>query len=118
MVIPSLIQHKRDGNAIAPGDWARLIADYTAGRVPDYQISALLMAIVFRGLEPDELAALTDAMLASGDRLRFDGYAVPRWPWCIFEVVAPTASPSNWWPRQMPNRGLPVSRSFWITGTA
>jgi pyrimidine-nucleoside phosphorylase len=78
MVIPSLIQHKRDGSAIAPEDWTRLIAEYAAGRVPDYQISALLMAVVFRGLEPDELAALTDAMLASGDRLRFDGFAVPR----------------------------------------
>jgi len=78
MVIPSLIQHKRDGNAIASEDWGRLVADYTAGRIPDYQISALLMAVVFRGLAPDELAALTDAMLASGDRLRFDGFALPR----------------------------------------
>ncbi|HWB43706.1 MAG TPA: thymidine phosphorylase, partial [Gemmatimonadales bacterium] len=78
MVIPSLIQHKRDGNPIAPGDWARLIAEYTAGRIPDYQISALLMAVVFRGLTPEELAALTDAMLDSGDRLRFDGFMVPR----------------------------------------
>jgi pyrimidine-nucleoside phosphorylase len=78
MLIPSLIQHKRDGNAIAPEDWTRLIADYTAGRVPDYQMSALLMAVVFRGLAPEELAALTDAMLGSGDRLRFDGFAVPR----------------------------------------
>ncbi len=78
MLIPSLIQHKRDGHAIAPEDWTRLIADYTAGRVPDYQMSSLLMAVVFRGLAPEELAALTDAMLASGDRLRFDGYAVPR----------------------------------------
>ena len=78
MVIPSLIQHKRDGHAIAPEDWARLVADYTAGRIPDYQISALLMAIVFRGLAPEELSALTDAMLQSGDRLRFDGFPVPR----------------------------------------
>jgi pyrimidine-nucleoside phosphorylase len=78
MLIPSLIQHKRDGNAIAPEDWTRLIADYTAGKVPDYQMSALLMAVVFRGLAPEELAALTDAMLGSGDRLRFDGFAVPR----------------------------------------
>jgi pyrimidine-nucleoside phosphorylase len=78
MLIPSLIQHKRDGNAIAPEDWSRLIADYTAGRIPDYQISALLMAVVFRGLTPEELAALTDAMLASGDRLHFDGFPVPR----------------------------------------
>jgi pyrimidine-nucleoside phosphorylase len=78
MLIPSLIQHKRDGNAIAAGDWARLVADYTAGKVPDYQMSALLMAVVFRGLAPEELAALTDAMLDSGDRLRFDGFPVPR----------------------------------------
>ncbi|HEU4523378.1 MAG TPA: thymidine phosphorylase [Gemmatimonadales bacterium] len=78
MLIPSLIQHKRDGKAIAGDDWARLVADYTAGAIPDYQISALLMAVVFRGLEPPELAALTDAMLNSGDRLRFDGFPVPR----------------------------------------
>ena len=43
-----------------------LIAEYTANRVPDYQMSALLMAIVWRGLTPAELAALTDAMLAVG----------------------------------------------------
>jgi pyrimidine-nucleoside phosphorylase len=78
MLIPSLIQHKRDGNPIASDDWARLVADYTAGKVPDYQMSALLMAVVFRGLEPSELAALTDAMLQSGDRLRFDGFPLPR----------------------------------------
>jgi len=78
MVIPQLIEHKRDGHALAPEQWAELIAEYTAGRVPDYQMSALLMAIVWRGLTPEELAALTDAMLASGDRLHFDGYSVPR----------------------------------------
>ncbi len=78
MVIPSLIQHKRDGGALRAEDWTRLVADYTAGRVPDYQMAALLMAVFFRGLTTEELSALTDAMLQSGDRLRFDGYAVPR----------------------------------------
>ncbi|HEU5040186.1 MAG TPA: thymidine phosphorylase [Gemmatimonadales bacterium] len=77
MVIPSLIQHKRDGHAISPADWRRLIAEYTAGRVPDYQMSALLMAVLWRGLTPEELAALTDAMLESGDRLRFEGLGRP-----------------------------------------
>ena len=77
MVIPPLIEHKRDGRALDPEQWAALIREYVAGRVPDYQMSALLMAVVFRGLEPAELAALTDAMIASGDRLRFDGHPVP-----------------------------------------
>jgi pyrimidine-nucleoside phosphorylase len=78
MVIPSLIQHKRDGGALQPAEWTALIESYTAGRVPDYQMSALLMAVVWRGLTPEELAALTDAMLQSGDRLRFDGFERPR----------------------------------------
>jgi pyrimidine-nucleoside phosphorylase len=78
MVIPTLIQHKRDGGALRPDDWTQLIREYTAGRVPDYQMSALLMAIVWRGLDGQELAALTDAMLNSGDRLRFDGFDQPR----------------------------------------
>jgi pyrimidine-nucleoside phosphorylase len=78
MVIPSLIQHKRDGYPLTAAEWGQLIREYTAGRVPDYQMSALLMAVVWRGLSVEELAALTDAMLESGDRLNFDGMARPR----------------------------------------
>ncbi|HSJ76907.1 MAG TPA: thymidine phosphorylase, partial [Gemmatimonadales bacterium] len=78
MVIPSLIQHKRDGGALRPSQWRELIREYTAGRVPDYQMSALLMAVVWRGLSGEELAELTDAMLQYGDRLRFDGFDRPR----------------------------------------
>jgi len=78
MVIPSLIQHKRDGHELPAGDWSRLIGEYTAGRVPDYQMAALLMAVVWRGLSAGELAALTDAMLNSGERLDFTGFSRPR----------------------------------------
>jgi pyrimidine-nucleoside phosphorylase len=77
MVVASLIQRKRNGGALQPDEWRALIDRYVAGAVPDYQLSALLMAVYFRGLEPDELAALTDAMIASGDRLRFDGLDRP-----------------------------------------
>ena len=49
-----------------------------AGQVPDYQMSALAMAVVWRGLEPGELTALTDAMLQSGRRLEFGEWATPR----------------------------------------
>jgi pyrimidine-nucleoside phosphorylase len=78
MVIPSLIQHKRDGHSLRPEEWRQLIRDYTAGRVPDYQMAALLMAVVWRGMSPDELTALTEAMLHSGDRLDFQGFSLPR----------------------------------------
>jgi pyrimidine-nucleoside phosphorylase len=77
MVIPALIEHKRDGGALTAEQWSELIRAYVAGQVPDYQMSALLMAIYFRGLEPAELAALTDTMIDSGDRLHFDGHSRP-----------------------------------------
>ncbi|HWP38900.1 MAG TPA: thymidine phosphorylase [Gemmatimonadales bacterium] len=67
-----LIERKRDGAALTPEEWRELISAYTAGRVPDYQMAALLMAVYLNGLEPEETAALTGAMLDSGERLRFD----------------------------------------------
>jgi len=78
MLVVPLIERKRDGGALTPEEWSALVAGYTAGRIPDYQISALLMAVVWRGLERGELAALTDAMIASGQRLSFEGWATPR----------------------------------------
>jgi pyrimidine-nucleoside phosphorylase/thymidine phosphorylase len=62
-----LIRRKRDGEALAPDEIAAFVRGYTEGTVPDYQAAALLMAIYFRGLDGAELAALTDAMLHSGD---------------------------------------------------
>ena len=78
MLVPSLIERKRDGASLATGEWAALVRAYGGGQVPDYQMAALLMAVVWRGLAPSELSELTTAMLESGDRLRFDGWAVPR----------------------------------------
>ncbi|HEU5261027.1 MAG TPA: thymidine phosphorylase [Gemmatimonadales bacterium] len=78
MLVVPLIERKRDGSALTPEEWSALVAAYTEGRVPDYQMSALLMAVLLRGLERPELAALTDAMLASGQRLSFDGWSTAR----------------------------------------
>jgi pyrimidine-nucleoside phosphorylase len=78
MLIASLIERKRDGHALSAAEWSELVARYTAGDVPDYQVSALLMAVLFRGLDSTELDAYADALLNSGDRLRFDGFAKPR----------------------------------------
>ncbi len=62
-----IIRRKRDGKALAPEELARFITDYTAGRIPDYQAAALLMAIYFSGMSEPELLALTEAMLRSGE---------------------------------------------------
>ncbi len=77
MWLTPLIERKRDRGALTPEEWRGLIAEYTAGRVPDYQMAALLMAVCLNGLEPAELAALTGAMLDSGERLRFDHLGFP-----------------------------------------
>ena len=76
-VIP-LIQRKRDGGSLTGDEWRALVHAYARGDVPDYQMSALLMAVVCRGLEEHELAALTDAMCASGARLSFGPGVPPR----------------------------------------
>jgi pyrimidine-nucleoside phosphorylase len=69
MLALRLIERKRDGGRIEPGEWRALVHAYTAGHVPDYQMAALLMAIFFRSLDRAETSALTDAMLASGQTL-------------------------------------------------
>src|SRR5437763_1032408 len=66
-----LIRTKRDGGRLdrAALDW--FVAGVTDGSIPDYQASALLMAIVVRGMTADETAALTDAMVRSGVRVEY-----------------------------------------------
>ena len=67
--VVDLIDRKRRGHAL---DWAeidRLISAYVGGQIPDYQMAALLMAIVWRGMTPEETTNLTLAMAASGAML-------------------------------------------------
>ena len=78
MIVPRLIERKRDGHALDPSELGELITAYTAGQVPDYQMAALLMAIYFRGLDRTEMNALTSAMLGSGKRLDLSRLALPR----------------------------------------
>ena len=72
-----LIRAKRDGARLSASDIRWLIAAYTDGVIADEQMSALLMAIFFRGLDPAELMAWTDAMIRSGDRLDLSGLSAP-----------------------------------------
>jgi pyrimidine-nucleoside phosphorylase len=71
MRVTDLIRRKRDGGELTPDEIASLIQAYTRDEVPDYQISAWLMAILWRGMTRAEIAALTDAMLHSGQVLDF-----------------------------------------------
>jgi pyrimidine-nucleoside phosphorylase len=64
-----VIRAKRDGAALSPDDIRAFVAGATDGSIPDYQVSALLMAILLRGMTADETAWLTGAMIASGTRL-------------------------------------------------
>ena len=76
--MPELIRTKRDGGSLTATELEWIIARYTADEIPDYQLSALLMAIMFRGMSQDELAAWTDAMLHSGDVLDLSSTSIPK----------------------------------------
>ena len=70
-----VIRKKRDGGELSRFEIDSLIAAYTQGSIPDYQVSAWLMAVVLRGMTRAETATLTDAMLRSGEVLDLSGIA-------------------------------------------
>jgi pyrimidine-nucleoside phosphorylase len=78
MIVPRLIERKRDGERLEPREIRELVLAYAEGAVPDYQMAALLMAVYFRGLDRDEMNALMDAMLESGKRLDLTRLPMPR----------------------------------------
>ncbi len=75
--VVDLIRAKRDGGRLADSDIDWLMTAYTGGLIADEQMSALLMAIFFRGLDPAELRAWTAAMIASGERLDLSAVPAP-----------------------------------------
>lgn len=64
-----VIRKKRDGGELSPEEIEFFVASYTVGRIPDYQVSAWLMAVLLRGMTGSEIAALTQSMLHSGSVL-------------------------------------------------
>ncbi len=81
MRVVELIQKKRNGQILEPDELKHLVQAYTDGSMPDYQMSAFLMAVFFQGMTSDELAVWADAMLRSGEVLdlsSISGYKVDK----------------------------------------
>jgi pyrimidine-nucleoside phosphorylase len=68
-----LIIRKRDGGRLSSDEIGWFVDGVTSGAIPEYQTSALLMAIVWRGLDEDETVCLTEAMVRSGGRVDLSG---------------------------------------------
>ncbi|HUA01018.1 MAG TPA: thymidine phosphorylase [Candidatus Aquilonibacter sp.] len=73
-----VIREKRDGAELSRAEIEALVGGYTRGEIPDYQVSAWLMAALLRGLTRAETAALTDAMLRSGQILDLSEFSAPK----------------------------------------
>ncbi len=71
------IERKRDGQSLADAEILDFIKRYTDGDIPDYQMAAFAMAVYFQGMSDAETAALTDAMMRSGDCLDMTVLAMP-----------------------------------------
>ena len=71
MRMVDIIEKKRDGHALSEQEIHFFVDGYSKGEIPDYQASALAMAILFRGMEKQEIAYLTEAMMGR-HRLKFN----------------------------------------------
>ena len=78
MHFPSLIEKKRDGQALTTKEINNLVEDFVVGDLPDYQMSALAMAVFFRGMTSAETHHLTEAMMQSGRVLRYPEGSPPK----------------------------------------
>src|SRR6266849_5722685 len=78
MHVSPLIEKKRDGHALTAKEINSLMEDFTVGEVPDYQMSAWAMAVLFRGMTPAETRHLTDSMMRSGRILKYPDGSPPK----------------------------------------
>lgn len=117
MHIPTLISHKRDGGELDPREIRQLIEGYTSGEVPDYQMSAFAMAVFFRGMTPVETAALTRAMMDSGDRFEHrsghppvvDKHSTGGIGDKVSLILAPLVACAGCWVPMVSGRGLGIT---------
>src|ERR1700730_1312439 len=77
MRVVDLIEKKRDGGTHSHEELEALVGGYVRGDVPDYQLSAWLMAVCWQGMQPEEGATLTQVMAASGEQLDLSSIGRP-----------------------------------------
>ena len=117
MHIPTLIEHKRDGGTLTAEEIHFVISAFTRGDMPEYQMSALAMAIFFRNMTTEETAALTDAMLHSGsmllwndhDPMRVDKHSTGGIGDKTSLILAPLLACDNVWVPMISGRGLGIT---------
>jgi len=117
MHIPTLIEKKRDGGCLEDREIAGLIAAYSTGGVPDYQMSAFAMAVFFRGMSDGETAALTAAMRDSGRVFRWPEGSPPKVDKHstggigdkVSLVLAPLLACDSLWVPMVSGRGLGIT---------
>lgn len=117
MHIPTLISRKREGHELTPLQITKLIEGYTQGHVPDYQMSALAMAVFFKGMTPVETAALTRAMMESGDCFSYpaghppvvDKHSTGGIGDKVSLILAPLVACTGCWVPMVSGRGLGIT---------
>src|SRR5882757_7039536 len=73
-----LIHNKRDGGELTADEISYLVESYNSGAVPDYQMSAFLMAVFFSGMTDREVSALTDSIVRSGETVDLSSIPGPK----------------------------------------
>ncbi len=117
MHVPGLIERKRDGGRLEADEIRALIEGFSSGEVPDYQMSAFAMAVVFRGMDAAETSALTRAMLESGDTFTWPAGTPPKIDKHstggigdkVSLVLAPLLARYGFWVPMISGRGLGIT---------
>src|SRR5438874_7111785 len=117
MHVPSLIEKKRDGHALTTKEIKNLVDDFVLGDVPDYQMSALAMAVFFKGMTSAETHHLTEAMMQSGRVLRYPEGSPPKIDKHstggvgdkVSLVLAPLLACDDAWVPMIADRGLGIT---------
>ncbi len=117
MHFPSLIEKKRDGQALTTKEINNLVEDFVVGDLPDYQMSALAMAVFFRGMTSTETHHLTEAMMQSGRVLRYpegspakiDKHSTGGVGDKVSLVLAPLLACDEVWVPMISDRGLGIT---------